>query len=1245
MDTKNYKCTIIHLVVYTLAFVENVAAELQRIDHLPSKADGSLDILVVGDWGRRGMYNQSKVAFQKVRESGDEREGSGCLMITGCPQRVMTMMLGNHDYEGNVLAQLSPALTQRDSRWLCLRSFVVNSGNVEFFFVDTTPFQEKYFIEGKHNYDWRGVLPREEYVSNLLKDVDMALEESSAQWKIVIGHHTIFSASIHGNTQELVDKLLPILEAKEVDLYINGHDHCLQHISSQDGRLQFLTSGGGSKAWKGHINPWNPNEMNFYYDGQGFMTLQVTKNKIGVAFYDVFGELLIACAGQIPGRDLSYLKEAAQMFESTGKLEYAASCDCDLGEFERAGKFYADKCGKIDAAAECFTLAGCYSEAAEAYAKLDQFSNYISKEIKQVDQEFWESGARDYHERKDPILMMKFVRAFCSMESKRVFLRSLGYLDDLLSLEEEAGHFLEVAERARSWGDLLKEADLFKEATFLLLWYDFLNSLWGTGNIVSLKYCDCYNLSELKSGLDLSQKNRSLRGEILLIRKILDIHFHISSSKYEWENELPVDVHKHCEEMMFQNRVSVRTLLFYWNFWKKNIVDIFESLDSFQNDERNELRGYIDFSLMHFGVRKHHENGNMVYLLVDKIHTDAGWIKNYGQKGLHKDGKRVTIDGKELVYAIKSYWQSELLSVGEKVLNTLEVLHKTKSKGSAFHQSTTLLHIFEVSKFLLDCEYLVLTLPYKKNLQRFLDISLSYFDIVFPLDRRNATSQDLISLRKTDLSVSLIHEIINQIVYIKGNLTQWEIGRVMMICVSSRKPSALYKMIIRGLKLNHRWKSFFKKFWDCGFKDYYVAQTLRNALEDTLCLQVNCSQYLLELLTGRNKILYLLPQKFVSNLLRRRNSGGLNLTGASLIEWKSSTPTGMEMLYVVPSRSRKRTKIRRKLVIDMNTTKKCICILLVVYIVASIAHVKAELQRFDHQPTKVDGSLDILVIGDWGRRGLYNQTEVAFQMGKVGEELDADFIISTGDNFYDDGLIDEEDPLFVESFTEVYTSNSLQKQWYSVLGNHDYRGNVLAQLSPALRQRESKWLCLRSFIVNSGNAEFFFVDTTPFQDKYFTEEKHEYDWRGVLPREEYLSNVLKEVDMALEESSAKWKIVIGHHTIFSASHHGNTQELVDQLLPILEANEVDLYINGHDHCLQHISSQNSQIQFLTSGGGSKAWRGDINQWNHNEMEFYYDGQGFMTLRVTENEIGVAFYDVFREVIHKWSTTKYTHMDS
>lgn len=41
-------------------------------------------------------------------------------------------------------------------------------------------------------------------------------------------------------------------------------------------------------------------------------------------------------------------------------------------------------------------------------------------------------------------------------------------------------------------------------------------------------------------------------------------------------------------------------------------------------------------------------------------------------------------------------------------------------------------------------------------------------------------------------------------------------------------------------------------------------------------------------------------------------------------------------------------------------------------------------------------------------------------------------------------------------------------------------------------------------------AEFFFVDTTPFQDMYFTNPKdHTYDWRDVLPRKDYLSGVLK----------------------------------------------------------------------------------------------------------------------------------------
>lgn len=115
-------------------------------------------------------------------------------------------------------------------------------------------------------------------------------------------------------------------------------------------------------------------------------------------------------------------------------------------------------------------------------------------------------------------------------------------------------------------------------------------------------------------------------------------------------------------------------------------------------------------------------------------------------------------------------------------------------------------------------------------------------------------------------------------------------------------------------------------------------------------------------------------------------------------------------------------------------------------------------------------------------------------------------------------------------------------------------------------------------------AELFFIDTTPFVDKYFRKpRRHHYDWRGVMPRQHYISNLLKvliaiililynvckthcfsvlnmvpyhlrqqNLETALQNSTANWKIVVGHHTIRSIGHHGETKELVKTLLPILE---------------------------------------------------------------------------------------------
>jgi hypothetical protein len=47
----------------------------------------------------------------------------------------------------------------------------------------------------------------------------------------------------------------------------------------------------------------------------------------------------------------------------------------------------------------------------------------------------------------------------------------------------------------------------------------------------------------------------------------------------------------------------------------------------------------------------------------------------------------------------------------------------------------------------------------------------------------------------------------------------------------------------------------------------------------------------------------------------------------------------------------------------------------------------------------------------------------------------------------------------------------------AVLGNHDYRGDVEAQLSPVLSNLDNRWFCSRSYIVNAGenNFDFFFI--------------------------------------------------------------------------------------------------------------------------------------------------------------------------
>ncbi|KAA8532334.1 hypothetical protein F0562_032411 [Nyssa sinensis] len=200
------------------------------------------------------------------------------------------------------------------------------------------------------------------------------------------------------------------------------------------------------------------------------------------------------------------IKEAAEIFDSIGKAELAAQCFFKSEEYETAGKVYLEQCGdsKLDRAGECFSLAGCYKRAAEVYARAKSYSMCLSAcidgklfdfglvyiqswklhtEMDKLVLDFLQQGALYYYELKNSKAMMKFVESFHSMDSIRSFLKNLNCLDELLLMEKEQGNFLEAADIAKLKKDLLLEADLiekagyFREASLLILWYVFSNSL------------------------------------------------------------------------------------------------------------------------------------------------------------------------------------------------------------------------------------------------------------------------------------------------------------------------------------------------------------------------------------------------------------------------------------------------------------------------------------------------------------------------------------------------------------------------------------------------------------------------------------------------------------------------------------------------------------------------------------------------------------------------------------------------
>merc|ERR1711936_670721 len=84
-------------------------------------------------------------------------------------------------------------------------------------------------------------------------------------------------------------------------------------------------------------------------------------------------------------------------------------------------------------------------------------------------------------------------------------------------------------------------------------------------------------------------------------------------------------------------------------------------------------------------------------------------------------------------------------------------------------------------------------------------------------------------------------------------------------------------------------------------------------------------------------------------------------------------------------------------------------------------------------------------------------------------------------------------------------------------------------------------------------------------------------------------DIIDFVEKELDDRSADWKIVIGHHPCYSAGHHDGSSTIRSQILPVMKKYDADIYLSGHDHNQQHWQVDgNPDIEHIITGAGGKS---------------------------------------------------------
>ncbi len=256
----------------------------------------------------------------------------------------------------------------------------------------------------------------------------------------------------------------------------------------------------------------------------------------------------------------------------------------------------------------------------------------------------------------------------------------------------------------------------------------------------------------------------------------------------------------------------------------------------------------------------------------------------------------------------------------------------------------------------------------------------------------------------------------------------------------------------------------------------------------------------------------------------------------------------------------------------------------------------------------------VLVFGDAGS-GSDDQREVGRRMGEVCRKAGCDLALMLGDNFYNRGVNAPRngrwDSAFDRKFEQPYEDLGRLDMW-AVAGNHDwYKGRESVDTQIAYSERSQRWRML--------GYDYAVPDLPDWL--------HIYGLDTVIIDKGVNIGQLERAETALCDATG-WKILFGHHAVFTSGRHANGGGVVPRVAqavrPFIQACGVDLLLSGHDHHQEHLVA-NGFHQIIQGAAGKRRSVGKRSSDDEAAQVFAAGQFGFGVLRIRRETIDMTFY--------------------